>query len=586
MQSTLSTEILQKINYWRNLDPTLRQEIDHLSQAEQIDAFYQDLEFGTGGLRGVVGVGTNRMNRYTVGAATQGLANYLKKSFPAQPISVAIAYDNRHSSKGFAQLVADIFSANGIKVFLFSELRPTPLLSFAIRHLGCQSGVVLTASHNPPEYNGYKAYWQDGGQVVEPHDACIMAEVAAIQGDYGQILFEGKPHLIEILKDGAVEKAYLDAMEGLFLSDPKENLQNQQKNKKHALSIVYSSLHGTGITLVPQILERAGFENVHIVEQQAIPDGDFPTVKSPNPEEGEALTMALQKAQALQADLVMANDPDADRVGIAVRNARGELVLLNGNQTGALLTYYWLKKSRSLNLLPPNALIIKTIVTTDLLTRIAQAQGVACLETLTGFKHIAALIRHLEGEKQFIIGGEESYGYLIGDKVRDKDGVMSCAAIALMAADLQKEGRSLWDLLLEVYQKHGFFLESLLSITKKGKEGKEAIKQMMLDFRNAPPKTLAGAKVVEIRDFQTQKIQQIDAKGEKKELPLAGFPLSDVLQFITETGDKVSVRPSGTEPKIKFYFSAVLPLVQKENYAQVEADLKARLERMKKDLIS
>ncbi|WP_027001659.1 phospho-sugar mutase [Hugenholtzia roseola] len=577
MQNTLSTDITQKINEWRNLAPALRQAIDALSESEKIDAFYQHLEFGTGGLRGVVGVGTNRMNRYTVGAATQGLANYLKKSFPLQPISVAIAYDNRHSSKDFAQLVADIFSANGIKVFLFSELRPTPLLSFAIRYLGCQSGVVLTASHNPPEYNGYKAYWQDGGQVVEPHDVNIMAEVEAIQRDYGQILFEGKPDLIEILSAGRVENAYLDAMAALF---PIETA-----GEKHPLSIVYSSLHGTGITLVPQILERAGFENVHIVEAQAIPDGDFPTVKSPNPEEGEALTMALEKAQALQADLVLANDPDADRVGIAVRNAAQELVLLNGNQTGALLTYYWLKKSKKLNQLPPNALVIKTIVTSDLIERIATAEGVECLETLTGFKHIAALIRNLEKEKQFVIGGEESYGYLIGDKVRDKDGVMACAAIALMAADLQKEGRSLWDLLLEIYQKQGFFLESLLSITKKGKEGNEAIKKMMADFRKTPPSTLAGAKVVEIRDFQTQKTQRLTASGEKVEQPLIGFPLSDVLQLITETGDKVSMRPSGTEPKIKFYFSAVLPLSKKEDYAKVEADLKARLEGMKKELV-
>ena len=544
---------------------------------ELTESFYQTLEFGTGGLRGIMGVGTNRMNIYTVGMATQGLANYLKKSFPGQEIKVAVAHDCRNNSDLFAKTTAEVFAANGFTVYLFDSLRPTPELSFAIRYLGCMSGVVVTASHNPKEYNGYKAYWNDGAQVIAPHDTNIIDEVNKIS-DIAQVKFTGGDGKIVMIGE-EVDKAYLDMIAALSLSPEAVKAEKEMK-------IVYTPIHGTGVKLVPASLKRFGFENVIHVPEQDVNDGNFPTVVSPNPEEPSALKLALAKADETGADLVIATDPDADRIGIAVRQAPedgGGMLLLNGNQTGTLLTYYLLERWKELGKLHPNEgkeFVVKTVVTTELIARIAASFGVECFDVLTGFKFIAAVIREYEGKKQFVGGGEESYGYLIGDSVRDKDAVASASMVAECAAWAKHTGKgSLLDLLKAIYVKYGFFKEGLVSVVRKGKEGQEEIKQMMVDFRNQPPVALAGSPVVEVRDYKEQyKI----VRGVRE--PMDHLPKSDVLQFVTEDSTIVSVRPSGTEPKIKFYFGVREPLADVAHYDAVNAQLGEKIERIKKEL--
>lgn len=544
---------------------------------ELTESFYQTLEFGTGGLRGIMGVGTNRMNVYTVGMATQGLANYLKKSFPGQEIKVAVAHDCRNNSDLFAKTTAEVFAANGFTVYLFDALRPTPELSFAIRHLGCMSGVVVTASHNPKEYNGYKAYWNDGAQVIAPHDTNIIDEVNKIS-DIAQVKFSGGDGKIVMIGE-EVDKAYLDMIAGLSLSPEAVKAEKEMK-------IVYTPIHGTGVKLVPASLKRFGFENVIHVPEQDVNDGNFPTVVSPNPEEPSALKLALAKADETGADLVIATDPDADRIGIAVRQSPkegGGMLLLNGNQTGTLLTYYLLERWKELGKLHPNEgkeFVVKTVVTTELIARIAASFGVECFDVLTGFKFIAAVIREYEGQKLFVGGGEESYGYLIGDSVRDKDAVASASMIAECAAWAKHTGKgSLLDLLKAIYVKYGFFKEGLVSVVRKGKEGQEEIKQMMVDFRNQPPVSLAGSPVVEVRDYK----EQYKIVGGVRQ-PMDHLPKSDVLQFVTEDSTIVSVRPSGTEPKIKFYFGVREPLADVAQYDAVNAQLGEKIERIKKEL--
>ncbi len=540
-------------------------------EEELTDSFYKELEFGTGGLRGIMGVGSNRVNKYTIGSATQGLANYLIQCYPNEEISIAIAYDSRNNSAYFAQITADVFSANGIKVYLFEDLRPTPELSFAIRYFGCKSGIVLTASHNPKEYNGYKAYWNDGAQMIAPHDANVIKEVRKID-TISKVNFEANPNLIQKIGK-EVDEAYLAEIKKLTVSP--DAIARQAD-----LKIVFSPIHGTGITCVPQILKSFGFNNVHVVEEQATPDGNFPTVVYPNPEEAEALSLALNKGKEIDADLIMATDPDADRVGIAVKNHKGEFQLLNGNQTGSLLVYYMLQAWKQKNKLTGNEFIVKTIVTSELIKAIADKLDVECYDTLTGFKFIAGLIREFEGKKQFICGGEESYGYLVGDAVRDKDAIASCAFIAEMVAYAKDQGKSIFDLLLDIYVEFGFYKESLISITKKGKAGAEEIKQMMTSFRENPPKIVAGSKLVLVKDYLNQ-VETNFTNGEKKTIDL---PKSDVLQFFTEDGSKISARPSGTEPKIKFYFGVKETLQSKADYDKVNELLDKKLQSIIKDL--
>ena len=580
----LESTIQQKVNHWLdgNYDNETKEAIKKLSETDLTDAFYKDLEFGTGGLRGLMGVGTNRMNRYTVGAATQGLSNYLKKSFPNKKegeISVAIAYDSRNNSPEFAQIVADVFSANGIKVFLFTALRPTPELSFAIRHLGCKSGVVLTASHNPKEYNGYKAYWEDGGQVVEPHDENIITEVQAIKS-VDEIKFKSNPKLIEKI-DQEIDKPYISQLVN-SLADPKTK---EVIKRQSDLSIVYTPLHGTGITLIPQVLKELGFQNLHTVEEQVSADGNFPTVVYPNPEEAGVMTLALKKAKEVNADVVMATDPDADRVGIAVKNTEGDFVLMNGNQTLALLVAYNLEAWKNAGKLNGNQMVIKTIVTTELIKEITQKYGVNIYDTLTGFKHIAALIetkKQAGSNEEFILGGEESYGYLIGDEVRDKDGVASCASIALLATYAKDKGFSLFEWLIEIYKEYGFYLEELVSITKKGQQGASQIEEMMKTFRQNPPKKLAGSDLLSVYDYKNQTILDVQ-KGTSKPME-TDLPKSNVLAFYTEDGSKISMRPSGTEPKIKFYFSVKDKLDSTENYEKVKKGLQEKIQKQIADL--
>lgn len=578
MEVTLDASTQQRIDKWLsgNYDADTKEAIQHLIEAgnttELTDSFYRDLEFGTGGLRGVVGVGSNRMNRYTVGAATQGLSNYINGAFPGQDISVAIAHDSRRMSPEFARLVADIFTANGIKVYLFSDLRPTPELSFAIRQLGCQSGIVVTASHNPPEYNGYKVYWNDGAQVVAPHDKAIIEEVNKITS-VDDIKFEGVPEKIELI-DEIIDAPYIERV--------KSNAVNPEVIRRQAdLNIVYTPIHGTGITLAPRALAALGFTNVHIVEQQAKPDGNFPTVKSPNPEERAAMQLALDLANSLNADLVMATDPDADRVGAGARNHHGEFELLNGNQMASLIIYYLLNAWKDAGKLTGKEFVAKTIVTTDLIDQMCERYGVNCYNTLTGFKYIAEVIRELEGKEQFIGGGEESYGYLIGDFVRDKDAIASCAMIAELTAYAKDKGQSLFDLLMTMYQENGFYYEALVSLTKKGKSGAEEIQQMMADFRANPPKEIAGSPVVRVDDYKA--LTRLDAQSGQTsaiEAGKMGIESSNVLQFFTADGTKVSARPSGTEPKIKFYVSVREPLESKEAFDDTYAQLKAKVQRV------
>lgn len=573
----IDKNILERANKWLNeaYDIDTRNIVKDLIEkdpAELTECFYRDLEFGTGGLRGIMGVGTNRMNKYTVGMATQGLANYILRMFPGKSdCKIAIAYDSRNNSKYFAQITAEVMSANGIKVFLFENLRPTPELSFAIRYLGCQSGVVITASHNPKEYNGYKAYWDDGGQLISPHDTNVIDEVLKIT-EISQVNFNGNQQLIEIIGEN-VDKVYLEKLKSLSLSP--------ELIKKHKdLSIVYTALHGTGITLVPRALKELGFENIHIVEQQDIPDGNFPTLKSPNPEEKAALEMAIEKAAKVNANLVLATDPDADRVGIAVKNDKGEYVLFNGNQTASVLIYYLMNKWKENGKITGNEYIVKTIVTSELLKDIALKNGVASYDVLTGFKYIAEIIKRLEGKQTFIGGGEESYGYLIGDFVRDKDAVISCCIIAEMAAWAAESGKTFYDILIDLYAEYGFYKEDLLSITKKGKSGAEEIQQMMADYRNNPPLNINGSKVIMIKDYKLQSsVDCLKNTTEKIDLPQ-----SNVLQFFTEDGSKITVRPSGTEPKIKFYFGVKDQLPSKDEFETVNKKLEAKIKTIIADL--
>lgn len=571
----MESHIKERVEKWlnSNIDEETKQEIYLLQKDENElkESFYKDLEFGTGGLRGIMGVGSNRINKYTVGMATQGLANYLKKQFPGEEISVAIAYDSRNNSDFFAGVTASVFSANGIKVYLFKELRPTPQLSYAIRHLKCKSGVVVTASHNPKEYNGYKAYWNDGGQLIAPHDENVINEVSKIQS-INEINFERNENKIEYL-GREIDDLYLQDILNLSLS--KEAIKAQKD-----LKIVFSSIHGTGITLVPELLKRMGFENVYIVEEQAKPDGNFPTVVYPNPEEVEAMTLALKKATEIDADIVMATDPDADRVGIGVKNDKGEFQLLNGNQTGSLLIYYLLKKWSENGKLNGRQYIVKTIVTTDLIERIAEHYKVDCYNTLTGFKFIAALIGELEGEKEFIGGGEESYGYLISDFVRDKDAISSCGFLAEMAAYAKDEGKSIYEMLMEMYTHFGLYKEKLVSLTKKGISGIEEIGKMMRRLRENPPGTLNGASVKILNDYDRGISREL-ASGKETKLD---FPSSNVLQFITADGTKISARPSGTEPKIKFYFSVNTSMNDKGDFRKKDQELGEKIDSILKEL--
>ena len=573
----MDLEVRAKAQEWlnSNIDQEAKNEIqlmlDSEDQSELIDSFYKDLEFGTGGLRGIMGIGSNRMNKYTLGKATQGLSNYLLKVFPGQEISVAIAHDSRNNSDFFAETTASVFSANGIKVYFFKGLRPTPELSFAIRNLGCQSGVVLTASHNPKEYNGYKAYWDDGAQVTPPHDVNVTNEVNNISS-IDDVNFAKNPSLIVEIGEEIDEK-YLQEVKNLSLSP--DVIQNQKE-----LKIVFSPIHGTGITLVPEILNRFGFENVHIVEEQATPDGNFPTVVYPNPEESEAMSLALQKAKEIDADLIMATDPDADRVGIGAKNNHGEFQLINGNQAASLLIYYMLKMWSEKGKLDGDQFVIKTIVTTDLIFDIAKKFEVDAYETLTGFKYIASVIRELEGKKKFIVGGEESYGYLSGDFVRDKDAISSCALLAEMTAWAKDNGMGLFDLLIEVYKEFGFYKESLHSITRKGKSGAEEIQEMMKDMRQNPPKSIQGSPVVKVYDYLSGEVKDL-VSGATENL---NFPKSNVLQYTTEDGTKISARPSGTEPKIKFYFSVKETLESKEDFDKVQDFLNAKIESIIEEL--
>jgi phosphoglucomutase len=573
----LSSDIQSKVNQWLSdeFDATTRASIQKLiddqNETELVDSFYKNLEFGTGGLRGIMGAGTNRINVYTISMATQGLCNYLKKTYPDSPISVAVAHDSRNNSPLFAKTTADVFTANGIKVYFFSELRPTPELSFAIRHFGCQSGVVITASHNPKEYNGYKAYWNDGAQMLAPHDNNTIDEVDKILS-ITQVKREGNPALlVPVLED--VDKIYLDRIVGSSIS--KETIERQKD-----LKIVYSSLHGTGITLVPKVLSQLGFTNVNVVTAQATPDGNFPTVVYPNPEETEAMTLGLKLAEDLDADLVMATDPDADRVGLGLKNPDGKWQLLNGNQISTLLIYYMLNAWRNAGKITGHEMIIKTIVTTDIQDKMAEAYGVKCFNTLTGFKHIAKIIREQEGKLKFIVGGEESYGYMVGDFVRDKDAVAACAMIAEMVAFAKDKGLTLFDLLIEIFKQFGFYKEDLISITKKGKTGAEEIQEMMAGYRSNPPKTIAGSEVLKIYDYKESTLLDLKT-GEKSPILL---DKSNVLQFLTADGSKISARPSGTEPKIKFYFSVNESLSQASDYSKIEKKLDEKIEAIVKDL--
>ena len=573
---TLDTTTQANIDSWLNgpYDEQAKREIQNwLDQGDHealTDAFYKELEFGTGGLRGIMGTGSNRVNKYTFGAATQGFANYLNQTYPDTDIQVAVAYDNRNNSDTFARIVAEVFSANGITVYFFESLRPTPELSFAIRELGCQGGVMLTASHNPKEYNGYKAYGPDGGQLVSPADQLVLDEVRKVK--VGEIKFDGDDSRIRTI--GAdIDEQYLAALAKLSISRDAIRAQRDMK-------IVFSPIHGTGGRLVPAALERFGFANVILVEEQMTEDGNFPTVVYPNPEEHEALTMALDKAKETGADLVMATDPDADRVGIAVRNTEGELQLLNGNQTACLLVHYLLQAWDKAGKLDGDQYVVKTIVTSYLIDKMAADYGVACYNTLTGFKYVGEIMTRLEGERQFIGGGEESYGYLVGEHARDKDAVVSCAMIAEMAAYYKEQGTSLYEALVELYGKYGFYKEKLIALTKKGKTGADEIKNMLARFRNDPPQTLGDSSVVMIKDYKSQ-ISKDLRTGEEHP---TGLPASNVLQFYTADGSIVSARPSGTEPKIKFYCSVNAPLLVKANFAGVEQQLDDKLDTILEDL--
>jgi len=570
--TTIDPTILKRAQAWLNdinIDNATKLRINQMIEndpAELAESFYCDLEFGTGGLRGIMGDGTNRMNKYTVGMATQGLANYLKTVFAGKgEIKIAIAHDSRNNSSYFAKTSAEVLSANGITVYLFENLRPTPELSFAVRHLHCQSGIVITASHNPKEYNGYKVYWDDGAQLVPPHDKNVILEVQKI-ASIAEVNFVGDTSKINMIGE-EIDKEFLRVSKSYCLAP---EVIAPQKDMK----IVFTPLHGTGITLVPQALRNYGFENIHIVEEQAVSDGNFPTIVSPNPEEKAAMQMALDKARAINADLVLATDPDADRIGVGVKDADGNYILLNGNQTAALLTYYLIKQWQAKGKLTGNEYIVKTIVTSELIGDIAKSAGVEYFDCLTGFKWIAEVIRNLEGKKTFIGGGEESYGYMIGDFVRDKDAVTACCIFAECAAWAASKGKSLYELLLDIYLEYGVYKENLVNVVKKGMSGQAEIKAMMEGFRANPPKEIAGSKVLHMNDYQLRKSTDINS-GIVKPIEL---PKSDVLQFFLADGTKISMRPSGTEPKIKFYFSVRANLDAVANFKKVEEKLDKRIE--------
>lgn len=535
------------------------------------ESFYRNLEFGTGGLRGIMGIGTNRMNQYTVSMATQGFVNYIIKCNPNKQIKAVISFDSRNKSEEFALITAKVMAANGFKVFLFNELRPTPVLSYAVRQLKCDAGVMITASHNPKEYNGYKAYWNDGGQLVYPHDTLVIEEAVKIK-DFSQVKSNGNENNITIV-DSSFDKLYLNEVLKLSLS-PKTI-------EKHSnIKICYTPLHGTGITMVPKALEMYGFKNISIVKEQAVLDGDFPTCKSPNPEEHSAMELGMKLAKEIDADVLLATDPDADRVGIAVKDNNNEFVLINGNQTATVLTYYILKILKETDRLKGNEYTIKTIVTSELIRKVSESFGVKNYDVFTGFKFIAEKILELESKEKYICGGEESYGFSIGDYVRDKDAVSACCLIAEVCAWAKEQGKSFFDILLDIYLEYGFFKEELLSITIKGKSGAEQIQKMMADFRHNPPKTIIGLEVVMIKDYQKQ--TTLDTITLKEEI--LGFPKSNVLQFFLKDGSKISIRPSGTEPKIKFYFGVFNQLNSIKEYPELEKKAEAKIQKIISEL--
>lgn len=549
----------------------VRRMLNNEDPTELIDSFYRDLEFGTGGLRGIMGAGTNRMNIYTVGAATQGLSNYLKQCFTGQEVKVAIGHDCRNNSRLFAETSADIFSANGIKVYLFEDLRPTPELSFAIRELGCQSGIILTASHNPKEYNGYKAYWDDGSQIVEPHDKNIIDEVSRVKAS--DIKFKGDKKLITIMGDD-MDQLFLDKVKTVSISPA---VIERQKD----LKIVYTPIHGTGVRLIPAALRKFGFTNIINVPEQDVVSGDFPTVISPNPEETAALKMAIEKAVSVDADVVLASDPDADRIGVAVKNDKGEFVILNGNQTALVFIYYIISKRKESGKLKGNEFVVKTIVTTELIAKIAERNNVEFFDVFTGFKYIAEVIRDLEGVKTYIGGGEESFGFMPADFVRDKDAVSSCALMAEIVAWAKDQGKSLYELLLDIYLEYGYSKEKMKYVVRKGKSGAEEIEQMMVNFRSNPPKALGGSKLKIVKDYEVN-IEKNILTGEEKVINQK--TTSNVLQFFTEDGTKISVRPSGTEPKIKFYFEVAGILKNKKDFDTLEKQSDEKIDSIMKEL--
>jgi phosphoglucomutase len=565
----MSHSIDQKVATWLagNYDEATKAAILDLQTnlpAELEESFYRNLEFGTGGLRGIMGVGTNRINKYTIGMATQGFANYLANIYPGEKISVAIGHDSRNNSRFFAETTAQVFAANGFSVYLFEALRPTPELSFAIRNLGCKAGVVCTASHNPKEYNGYKAYWNDGGQLVPPHDKNVIKEVEAIQS-VDDVKWSGGESNI-ILMGNNMDEAYIKMVKSLSVYP---EVIAAQKD----LKIVYTPIHGTGITLVPKVLESFGFSNVHVVEEQSTPDGNFPTVKYPNPEESETMSIGLAKAKALDADILLGTDPDADRVGVGVKNHKGEWVLMNGNQTAVLAFAYMMEARRAKGIANANDMVITTIVTTEMINEVAKQNNVACYNVLTGFKWIAELIKEKEGKENYVIGGEESFGLMIGDQIRDKDAVSAVALLCEMAAYEKSKGKSLFDKMIELYVQYGFYYENLISITKKGMNGQQEIAQMMEGYRQSPPSTINGSKVATLLDYELQKGTNL-ITGETWNISL---PKSNVLQFVSEDGSKISARPSGTEPKIKFYFSVNTQLANAADFDEKYALLQNKI---------
>lgn len=565
----MSQTIDQKVTAWLNgnYDDATKQIIRDLQAnqpAELEESFYKNLEFGTGGLRGIMGVGTNRINKYTIGMATQGFANYLLKAYPNEKVRVAIGHDSRNNSRFFAETTAAVFAANGLTVYLFETLRPTPELSFAIRHLGCKGGVVCTASHNPKEYNGYKAYWDDGGQLVPPHDKNVIKEVEAIQS-VDEVKWTGGESNIQLM-GAPMDEAYIKMVKSLSVYP---EIIAAQKD----LKIVYTPIHGTGITLVPKVLAEFGFTNVHVVEEQSTPDGNFPTVAYPNPEESETMSIGLSKAKSLDADILLGTDPDADRVGVGVKNHKGEWVLMNGNQTAVLAFAYMMEARRAKGVAQDNDMVITTIVTTEMINEVARQNKVACYNVLTGFKWIAELIKEKEGQENYVIGGEESFGLMIGDQIRDKDAVSAVALLCEMAAYEKSKGRSLFDKMIELYVQYGFYYEHLISITKKGMNGQQEIANMMEQYRQAPPSTINGVKVMTLLDYELQMGKNL-LTGETWKINL---PKSNVLQFVTEDGSKISARPSGTEPKIKFYFSVNTTLNNASEFDVKYAELQSKI---------